>query len=69
MRQHQGTLEDRYRIYCDCMRGTGETIISFDEWLNVGHVAKLEEAVEEAYEELKPVWDARKAEAEEKAAR
>ena len=42
MRQRQGTLEDRYRIYCDCMRETGETIISFDEWLNVGHVAKLE---------------------------
>ena len=68
MRQRQGTLEDRYRIYCDCMRETGETIICFDEWLNVGHVAKLEEAVEEAYEELKPVWDARKAEAGEKAA-
>lgn len=29
-----GTLEDRYEIYVDCMKGTGEHIKSFDEWLN-----------------------------------
>jgi hypothetical protein len=27
------TLEDRYAIYVDCMKGTGEYIKSFDEWL------------------------------------
>ena len=34
MSQHQGTLEDRYRIYCECMEAMGKTPISFDEWLN-----------------------------------
>ena len=32
--QNQGTLEDRYAIYVDCMKDTGEYIKSFDEWLN-----------------------------------
>ena len=32
--QNQGTLEERYAIYVDCMEGTGEYIKSFDEWLN-----------------------------------
>jgi hypothetical protein len=31
---HQGTLEDRYRIYCECVIALGETPKSFDEWLN-----------------------------------
>ena len=28
------TLEDRYNIYVECLKGTGETPKSFDEWLN-----------------------------------
>jgi len=27
-------LEQEYEIYCACMEGTGEYILSFDEWLN-----------------------------------
>lgn len=29
-----GTLEDRYEIYVSCMKGSGEYIKTFDEWLN-----------------------------------
>jgi len=32
--QNQGTLEQRYEIYVECMKGSGEYIKSFDEWLN-----------------------------------
>lgn len=28
------TLEDRYEIYVSCMKGSGEYIKTFDEWLN-----------------------------------
>jgi hypothetical protein len=29
-----GALEDRYEIYVSCMKGSGEYIKTFDEWLN-----------------------------------
>jgi hypothetical protein len=32
--QNQGTLEQRYEIYVESMKGSGEYIKSFDEWLN-----------------------------------
>jgi hypothetical protein len=31
---NQGTLEDRYQIYCECVLSMGETPKSFDDWLN-----------------------------------
>jgi hypothetical protein len=38
MSQHQGTLEDRYRIYVECERSLGtpeSAILTFDEWLSL----------------------------------
>ena len=32
-RNMSGTLEDRYAIYVDCMKDSGEYIKTFDEWL------------------------------------
>lgn len=28
------TLRDKYDIYVECMKGTGEYIKTFDEWLD-----------------------------------
>ena len=33
-RHEEQQLEDRYNIYVDCLKGSGEYIKSFDEWLN-----------------------------------
>ena len=32
--QQRGDLWTRYKIYCDCLVGTGARIKSFEEWLN-----------------------------------
>jgi len=32
--QNQGTLEERYEIYCEQARSLGWEIKTFDEWLN-----------------------------------
>jgi len=37
MKINQGTLEDRYDIYVECLKSLGasdDEIKSFDEWLN-----------------------------------
>lgn len=30
----EGTLRERWEIYCNCMEGTGEYVKTFDEWVN-----------------------------------
>jgi hypothetical protein len=32
---NEGSLEDRYQIYMDCMRELGQPYKTFEEWLGV----------------------------------
>jgi tRNA A22 N-methylase len=32
---NEGSLEDRYQIYVDCMRDLGKPYKTFEEWLGV----------------------------------
>jgi hypothetical protein len=32
---NEGSLEDRYQIYVDCMRELGQPYKTFEEWLGV----------------------------------